>query len=188
MKPLLAAGVVLLSAGLTSPVHAHSGDSYQWEHRYVCVKIKKSVHKSWQVRRVIRVWNRSQNHVKLRSKKSCKGARQKIVVRTYARRDDRGGYVDWTHWYFPQIQGEDIHLKRGVVYLNRRYYRGKSPCVKSSLAAHEIGHALGLGHITTTRPDALMGKRRGVYHYNQWRCGKLGRQDIRLVNRTYTVT
>ena len=187
MKPLLVAAVVLSSAGLTSPAYA-AGDQPRWEHRYVCMKIKKNVHKSWQVRRVARVWNQHQNHVKLRAKRSCKDARQKIVVRTYARQDNRGGYVDWKRWYFPQEQGTPVYLKRGVVYHNRLEYRGSSPCVKSSLAAHEIGHALGLDHIDTTRPATLMGKRRGVYHYNQKRCGKLGRQDIRLINRTYNVT
>jgi len=177
LATLVAATVLLSIIGWGSPVHADS-DGYRWEHRVVCVEVGNGVDESWQVPRVIRLWNQKQDRIRLRVRDDCGGARQQVRLTTYTRDDDQGGWTQWRAWSCP-------FFERGIVHLNWGEYAGSNSCVKSSLAAHEIGHAMGLSHIQTRRPGTLMGELNGAYHYDQTRCGQPGSQDINQINRLF---
>ncbi len=171
----LAATLVLTGTG--TQAHADD-DGYAWQDQNVCLETGAGVSPTWKVARAVRQWNRAQDRITLDAKASCAGSEQSVRVSEYAANDDKGGWMQWTEWEYP-------YFERGILHLNRLEHRYSSPCRKASLAAHELGHALGLSHVDTRRKDTLMGKWHGSYRYDVSRCGAPGPQDIASVQRTY---
>lgn len=159
--PFIALLAVLLTftVGTSRLAHAYTFDGYQWRGSplnltYTFTSIDSNSRTAFNS--AVAAWNAAPDDIYLTSS----GAGD-IVFETYSAND---GYDGQTYYYAPYYcsSGGVQKLQTAWTYLNTYYTNSKSygNGARQSVAAHEIGHAVGLGHAGT---NALM-----YYSTDRW--------------------